>query len=352
MLGRVTSPAKSLDSVQAFQLVAEALPEPLVLVTEEGVIMAANATAAHVLGREQAALPGMALRDLVADPPIRLEGFLGACARSLRMIPGTLTPRKLAPASLGCEGTALKPSAPDARAALLLRLERERTAAADFGPVRMQGEELARETAKRKRLEEELRETQSRLQAAKDELQRLSALDPLTGVSNRAFFDRRLSEEWLRAARSGDPLSLILIDLDGLKTLNERIGQPGGDRYLRQVASILRGAAGRAADVVARHGADEFAALLPETDLTGAVHLAEAMRAGVEALRRVAMASVTISAGVVCLHAAPKVPASRLVDAADRALYEAKRLGRNRVAAVRDDESAGDSLDKGKPAKS
>jgi diguanylate cyclase (GGDEF)-like protein len=348
----VNPPPKAAESVSAFQLIAEALPEPLVLVTEEGLVLAANTTAARLLGREAAALAGVPLRDLVADPPIRLEGFLGACARSLRMIPGTLTPRKTAPASVGCEGTALKPSSPDGPNALLLRLERDRSAPAEFGPLRLQGEELTRETAKRKRLEEELREAQDRLQSARDELRRLTALDPLTGVSNRAFFDRRLSEEWLRAARSGDPLSLILVDLDGLKTLNDRIGQPGGDRYLRQVASILRGAAGRAADVVARHGADEFAALLPETDLTGAVHLAEAMRAGVEALRRVAMASVTISAGVVCLHAAAKVPATRLVDAADRALYEAKRLGRNRVAAVRDDESAGDSLDKGKPAKS
>src|SRR5262249_50900764 len=85
MRGRVTPPAGSVDAVQAFQLVSESLPEPLVLVTEEGVVLAANATAARLLGREQAALPGVALRDLVADPPIRLEGFLGACARSLRM---------------------------------------------------------------------------------------------------------------------------------------------------------------------------------------------------------------------------------------------------------------------------
>ncbi len=176
-----------------------------------------------------------------------------------------------------------------------------------------------------------------RLDAANRELRRLSAQDSLTGISNRRHFDQTLTQEWRRALRARRPLALILFDIDYFKQYNDVYGHQAGDECLRTVAGNLAQHARRPGDWVARFGGEEFAVVLSETDAQGAVHLAEQMRAAIEALAIPHAGSavgraVTISAGVASM-----VPESasgdrrELVQWADAALYEAKRQGRNRV---------------------
>jgi diguanylate cyclase (GGDEF)-like protein len=160
-------------------------------------------------------------------------------------------------------------------------------------------------------------------------LERLSSLDGLTGVANRRRFDEALDVEWRRAARSGAPLSLAMLDLDFFKDFNDTNGHLAGDDHLRQVAKALFGALGRAGDLVARYGGEEFVVLLPGMGAAEAAAVAERLRASVEALALPHNASavarvVTLSVGVATRPAA-------LVAAADEALYRAKREGRNRV---------------------
>lgn len=159
-----------------------------------------------------------------------------------------------------------------------------------------------------------------------DRLVELSTTDALTGLHNRrALFDR-LRHELARAARYEEPLSLVLIDVDGLKALNDREGHRAGDAALGLVASAVRSGS-RASDLAARWGGDEFALLAPSTGAEAAAQLAERVRALVAA-----GGGVTISAGIATLEpdSRPSEPEA-LVRAADAALYEAKRGGRNRV---------------------
>jgi diguanylate cyclase (GGDEF)-like protein len=175
------------------------------------------------------------------------------------------------------------------------------------------------------------------LAEANQRLERLSALDPLTGLANRRRFDEVLDLEWRRGCRSGGPISLVLFDLDFFKPYNDTNGHLAGDDCLRQVAQVLAGGLGRAGDLVARYGGEEFVALLPEHAEDAAQALAERLRAGVEALGLPHGGSavsrvVTISAGVATMAADERRSPAELLAAADRALYEAKRGGRNRVA--------------------
>jgi diguanylate cyclase (GGDEF)-like protein len=189
--------------------------------------------------------------------------------------------------------------------------------------------EVERSEAERVRL---LEETNARLAA-------LAATDLLTGLANRRAFDEALAREASLAGRGVRPLSLLALDVDHFKTFNDAFGHPAGDEALRRVAEAIRGCC-RATDVAARTGGEEFAVLLPGTDLEGALVLAERVRAAVEAgpwpLR-----PVTASAGVATLGAACRGAAERLVAAADRALYRAKRDGRNRVVSAQVDTTAG-----------
>ena len=174
------------------------------------------------------------------------------------------------------------------------------------------------------------------LAEANARLERLSTLDPLTGVANRRRFDELLDVEWRRGCRSGRPLSLIILDLDFFKPYNDTNGHPAGDECLRQAAQVLSGALGRAGDLVARYGGEEFVALLPGMAAEDALALAERLRVGVEALRLPHNASavspvVTLSAGLATVVPEEGRAPDVLVAAADRALYEAKRQGRNRV---------------------
>lgn len=163
-----------------------------------------------------------------------------------------------------------------------------------------------------------------------DRLYDLSSTDPLTLLRNRRGFEERLEEEFARATRYDTDLSLLLIDLDGLKDLNDRLGHRAGDEALREVASAIR-TGPRAADVAGRWGGDEFALLAPNTGSEDAKLLGERIRAfaeGGEGARH-----VTVSVGVTTLDAKRRFASSEaMVRAADSALYEAKRRGRNCVA--------------------
>jgi two-component system chemotaxis family response regulator WspR len=165
-------------------------------------------------------------------------------------------------------------------------------------------------------------------------LERLSALDGLTGIANRRRFDDSLDAEWRRARRDKTPLSLILIDIDHFKRYNDHYGHLGGDDCLRQVARALAGVVHRPGDVVARYGGEEFVILLPATDADGAATVAETLRAVIETLRIPHARSdtadcVTISLGSATVFADGDGQQA-LIAAADGALYEAKKQGRNR----------------------
>lgn len=178
------------------------------------------------------------------------------------------------------------------------------------------------------------------LKAAQDRLQRLAAQDGLTGLANRALFDRVLDQEWQRARREGRPLSLVLADVDCFKAYNDAYGHPQGDACLREVAGALRRTLRRPADLAARYGGEEFVCILPETDAAGAAAIAGRLAQAVAALgiphaHSEAGPVVTVSVG-----AATAVPGAgggpeALVAEADRAMYEAKRRTKQRRRAAR-----------------
>lgn len=166
---------------------------------------------------------------------------------------------------------------------------------------------------------------------SRDAAIRLSALDPLTGLFNRTLFFAALDREMARSARSGRGFCLLMLDLDELKAINDRLGHHAGDAVLRAIAERIRTIV-RRIDVAARYGGDEFVALLPETDPTGGWVLAEKIRLSIAALTIPGMSSSpTVSVGVVSF---PRdgTTVDALMIKADQAMYVSKRAGRNRVA--------------------
>jgi diguanylate cyclase (GGDEF)-like protein len=170
-----------------------------------------------------------------------------------------------------------------------------------------------------------------------DLLESLARLDGLTRVPNHRSFQETLQLEWLRARRHGWPLAIVMADVDCFKQYNDSCGHAAGDECLRQIASLLSGAIRRPADFLARYGGEEFIALLPHTDREGAIASAERMRQAVEAAAiphpcSTAAPVVTVSFGVASDTPTDDRSPAALVDVADRALYRAKREGRNRVS--------------------
>jgi diguanylate cyclase (GGDEF)-like protein/PAS domain S-box-containing protein len=171
-------------------------------------------------------------------------------------------------------------------------------------------------------------------------LKALSLTDSLTGLSNRRAFDLALEREWRRANRERTELSLLLIDVDNFNGFNDSYGHPVGDECLHAIAAATASAGRRPADVAARIGGDELALILPVTNAEGATQISEGLRAAVNALRLPHIrnqrhgSQVTVSIGaatsITPLRAATSRP-DALTQAADRALYQAKRHGRNRV---------------------
>ena len=173
-----------------------------------------------------------------------------------------------------------------------------------------------------------------------EEVQRLAETDPLTDLANRRVFERALERELARAARSGQQVSLLILDADHFKGYNDRFGHRAGDELLRSLARALVEHS-RAFDTVARYGGEEFAVILPECSIEEAHSVAERLRLVASGLE--GRAPVTLSGGVATFPVHGRDGAS-LIEAADAALYESKRSGRDRLSLAGDGRGTGKDL--------
>jgi len=177
----------------------------------------------------------------------------------------------------------------------------------------------------------ELARTNRKLEISEQEIRQLSLTDALTGVGNRRRLDEALIMEVERSARYHAALSLMVLDIDHFKRVNDSWGHETGDRILKETGAVLRKMA-RGTDIATRMGGEEFVVLLPETDLEAALICAERFRSALEARDCGLPAPVTSSFGVACLQSGES--GASLLARADAALYAAKQAGRNRVAAA------------------
>ncbi|MGB1835922.1 MAG: sensor domain-containing diguanylate cyclase [Marinobacter adhaerens] len=190
-------------------------------------------------------------------------------------------------------------------------------------------------------LEMRVQERTDELERANEQLRAISLTDGLTHVANRRRFDEKLQDEWKRAQRHGHPLSLLLLDIDHFKRVNDELGHLVGDDCLTELAALCAAEVQRSGDLLARYGGEEFIILLPATPEEGAVRVAERVRQAVArspvySSERVAPVSLTISVGVACVVPDPDMEPQELIRQADEALYSAKESGRNRVMVARD----------------
>lgn len=173
----------------------------------------------------------------------------------------------------------------------------------------------------------------AQLLAERERLAVEASTDPLTGLANRRHLDEYLSEQFRISSRYGTPLSVIILDIDHFKRVNDEYGHPAGDQVLRNVAMALAQSV-READLCARYGGEEFVVVLPATPLDGAVDVAERIRTTIESNTMVAggkRLNVTISGGVNGYRKDGQASPDWLIKEADMALYDAKRAGRNRI---------------------
>ncbi|NQD56538.1 GGDEF domain-containing protein [Pseudomonas sp. CM25] len=171
----------------------------------------------------------------------------------------------------------------------------------------------------------------SRRHEAEQGLATLAATDSLTGLANRRRLDQVLRQEWARAQRNRKPLAVLMVDVDHFKAFNQRHGHAGGDHALREVAKAIEACIRRPADLAARYGGEEFQVVLPETELAGALLLAERIRASVEALAPFAEDTDAITVSIGIGLSGTRHDLTSVLGAADEALYRAKAKGRNRV---------------------
>ncbi|QHI98948.1 diguanylate cyclase [Xylophilus rhododendri] len=193
--------------------------------------------------------------------------------------------------------------------------------------------------AHRDRLSELVQERTAELETLNRQLEQLSRTDSLTGLANRRSFDQVKLAEFQRARRGGQPLTLVLCDIDYFKRYNDTYGHAGGDACLQAVAAAVQGVAQRGADLVARIGGEEFAILLPGSDGATGLAVAERVREAMAALAIPHAASevsayVTLSLGLATLQTDIDANFETLFRRADQALYQAKQDGRDRVRAA------------------
>lgn len=172
---------------------------------------------------------------------------------------------------------------------------------------------------------------------AQDKLERLAQKDGLTGIANRRAFDYKLKGDWSTAQRNQTPIALLFIDIDHFKQFNDIYGHQGGDDCLKTVAKVIAEQSLRPSDLPARYGGEEFTIILPGVNLENAKHVAERIRKAIYDLNwkhsgNSATQRVTISIGVASLIPTDEQQPDTLIENADKALYQAKSSGRNKVA--------------------
>jgi diguanylate cyclase (GGDEF)-like protein len=204
------------------------------------------------------------------------------------------------------------------------------------------------------RSQDELTRTATALLEANDQLLAMSIRDSLTGIYNRRHFDEALLQQWNRSRRIRHTFSLLMIDVDCFKALNDRYGHQIGDECLRTIASQIASHLKRPDDLVARYGGEEFAAILPGADAQGALSVAEAIRTSIERLRipnenSLVGRVVTVSLGISTEENFIEPDARALLKRADTALYEAKTAGRNQCRTKNETWSPESALPSGNP---
>lgn len=168
-------------------------------------------------------------------------------------------------------------------------------------------------------------------------IENMCMIDALTGLANRRYLDSQLPIEWERAAREATAIAFIMIDIDHFKNYNDTYGHPQGDTLLKAAAAVFKKSLFRPADLVARWGGEEFAVLLPETNMNGAIEVAERIRKNIEQMDVICtdgtVTKVTISLGVNSREPVIRnnIGLENFVALADKALYVAKKTGRNCV---------------------
>lgn len=173
------------------------------------------------------------------------------------------------------------------------------------------------------------------------EIKHLSITDPLTEVGNRRHFNTVIEHEWQRASRQNYSISFLILDFDHFKKYNDTYGHLQGDVVLKEITNIIRTKLKRPGDQVARWGGEEFAIVLPETDLSGACNVAEKIRAAVEEFEFLtptrAVTKITVSLGVHSSTPHGKdYSLEKFISDTDDALYRAKNTGRNKICTIQD----------------
>jgi len=187
-------------------------------------------------------------------------------------------------------------------------------------------------------MNEELARSSKELMKANKELERLSLLDDLTNIANRRHFDQVFHDEWASSQETGNPLSILMADMDDLKSFNDSYGHPAGSECLKALALALDNCELADNSLVARYGGDEFVVLLPNTTLEEAITYSRSIQTSIKELkishtRSAASNFVTVSIGVASQSRSSDKPSSLLIESADNALFKAKGLGKNRIEA-------------------
>ncbi|MGZ8289994.1 MAG: diguanylate cyclase [Telluria sp.] len=305
------------EQAERLRTIVDSMAEGLMIIEASGRIQYANPACGRYLGCSPEALEKKTLNDLLS-PPVAQEylDYFARCAEEPEIAPQ-----------------------PGAREVVIRRCD---------GSLRAMDLTLA-PMAMHQTLFIGLLHDITHHKQSENALQRAALLDPLTKIANRRHFDAFIDVEWQRAVRSGEPLSLVVLDVDHFKLYNDTLGHPAGDLALQQVAGVLQAHAPRATDLAARYGGEEFVLLFAETSSSDAAALAETIRSHVEALqmphpRSPSSEWITVSMGVATMIPTQLDHIEKLFVAADRAMYSAKEAGRNRVEAMDTGSSAWDAV--------
>jgi len=326
----------ALASVPATALLS-AMRDAALVCDSSGRVLGANSRALARL--EVGELELTTLVDLF-DQPSSISDSLRLAMMSDDDVPARLTAKR-PQKSMRLSVRMLDAMSEEGRRYFLMRLHGDRGLSRQLMTLT---EELNRTSEEKLALENERNQLRSVVDTTIPKLKVLSYEDALTGLGNRRAFDNSLEAEWQRLNNRDLPLSVAMVDVDHFKAYNDTYGHPRGDAILKTIARALRSAAARHGDLVYRIGGEEFAYLLPNTDLIGAHRVAESARQRVYGLGLTHPMDdiVSVSLGVGTVRPSSGASPGEFLERVDAALYRAKRLGRNRVvAAVDDDDESG-----------